>query len=735
MPAVRRYPTLAALAALAALALAPPASAGEEPGEKEPKSGQGEEALPVDLTNRTLGDLFELVQTHTGILFLAPPQIQATKIYAAGVRTLTRGQLLQVFQAVLELQGFALVPVVVWPGVILTKVVPAPQGRFYPGPTFGKDEIHADPALLEGRQDMVTVIYPLRYAQAANVQQSLFPLISQNPSGTIMGIPNVEVLILTDFAPNVLRMFQIMDLMDVPGPPQVLDVLALRHAVVDDILPLLRQLNQLMVEYQARRSQGQGGAEETVNLLPDERTNAVILQGSPALVSRMRDLVEQLDIPLDTERSRIHILRLRHKDAEEMAQTVNTLLQSVSLRQLAGALPGGGSGGAPGSPEGAPVPPGPPPPASAARGSAAAERTAAIPDKAANALILVAGEAEFEVVRRLVESLDVRRPQVLVEVEILEVSEGEGYSLGLELTTLDGSREDSTRGFASTRFGTSNLVDRDGTPLTGPGLPGGQFPTVSQGAVIGLHRGKEWRIPALLHLLGSESSVNVMSLPRVVTNDNETAELKVVDKVPTATSSAAGTTAVQTGFGGFQEAGITLKILPHISEGDYLRLEIEQKISQFTGTSQVINSGGNAVGVLPPGKTERELKNVITVPDGKTVILGGLTSRTRQTTVSKVPLLGDIPLLGELFRHTSSDWRRTNLYIFITPHILRERSLEDYGRLSGAHTARAEAAGAELGESDRHWREAFREEREMAGRPGGRTHSVTDYVRPARGER
>jgi general secretion pathway protein D len=252
----------------------------------------------------------------------------------------------------------------------------------------------------------------------------------------------------------------------------------------------------------------------------------------------------------------------------------------------------------------------------------------------------------------------------------------------------------------------------------------------SQGGIFGMHRGKEWRIPALLTLLGSDSAVNVMSLPRVLTNDNEKAELKVLDKVPTATSSAAGTSSVQAGFGGFQEAGITLSITPHISEGGYLRLEIDQKISQFTGTSQAISSGGKTVGILPPGKTQRELKNVITVPDGKTVIIGGLTSRTLQTTVSKVPLFGDIPLLGELFRHTTSDWKRTSLYVFITPHILREDSQEDFRRLSAAHMARATALGSNTEDVDRHWRDEFREEREMEERPEGRTHTVTDYASP-----
>jgi general secretion pathway protein D len=408
---------------------------------------------------------------------------------------------------------------------------------------------------------------------------------------------------------------------------------------------------------------------------------------------------------------------------------VNTLLQSVSLRQLEAAYTGSAGPG----PEIRP-PPGPvrnprqPTPYGGPR-TRREERAAAIPDKVTNSIIVVAGEAEYAVIRKIIESLDIRRPQVLIEVVILELSEGDGFNLGVELTTLDGARDDSNRGFGATRFGFSNLVDENGSPLLGPGIPRGQVPSPAQGSVIGIHRGKEWRIPAIVNLIGSDSVVNVMSLPRIVTNDNKEAKLKVTDNVPFATATSTVSAANQS-FGGFKEAGIEITVTPHISEGDYLRLEFDQTVSQFTGTSQVVSTGDNVSGVLPPSRKRSELTSVLTIPDGKTVIIGGLTSRSRQKTVTKVPLLGDIPLLGELFRKTSMEWKRTNLYVFITPHIITGGDFDDLEAMSKAELAEAEELGGDMGEPDRHYKRAFREEREMEKLEEGRTRSLMEYRSP-----
>ncbi|MHC4601085.1 MAG: secretin N-terminal domain-containing protein, partial [Planctomycetota bacterium] len=545
--------------------------------EKEPKTARTEDRIEIDFRDMTLKDLFDLMEETNGIAILYPQTLGGQTVYASGVRSMTHKQLLSVFQAILELHGHTLVSVPVWPGVIIQKVVQSPHGRNYPSPTFSKKEIMEDPSLLEGRQDMVTVIYPLRYAQAMNVQSQFRQLIDPR-GGTIFGIPNVDVLVLTDFAPSVRRMVEIMNLMDVPGSPLSMEVIFLEHALADDVVPILDQLTQITRDFRQQRGGGQGPRGSETSFVTDERTNSIIVNGPREVIDNLKVLVRQIDVKLDKEPSRIHIYRLKHTNAEDVGATVNALLQSVSLRQLETAYTGApGAGPAPRPPPG----PGPTPvpvqrPRSGSTGRyGEEERAAAIADKVSNSLIVVAGEAEYAVIRKIIESLDIRRPVVLIEVVVMEVSEGEGFNLGVELTTLDGAHDDSTRGFAATRFGFSNLVDEDGSPLMGPGIPRGQIPSATQGSVVGIHRGKEWRIPAIVNLIGSESTVNVMSLPRIVTNDNKEAKLKVTDNVPYATASSTASSASQN-FGGFKEAGIEITITPHISEGGYLRLELDQ---------------------------------------------------------------------------------------------------------------------------------------------------------------
>ncbi len=723
-----KRPVAVLLAVVFSMAIAGVARAQDE---KEPKRKREETLIPVDFHGMRLMHLMDLVQDHAGSFLLPPQNLNLNApVPVSGAKELTLKQLVSIFQAVLEVHAHTMVTVPVWPGVFVTKIVPTQQGRAYPGPTFSKEQVLENPALLEGRRDMVTVIFPLRYAQAMTVQSALRPLIDPR-NGTIFGIPNVEVLVVTAFAPEVRRMVDIMRMMDVPGPPLALEVVFLKYAAAEDLLPILRAFSETTRQYRQQRAGGQGPQETAVNFIPDERTNSIILQGPPQVIEGLKSLVETVDVKLDYEPSRIHIYHLKHSNAEDASATINDLLQSVSLTQLEALYGEGGDEGD----AALPGPQGQSRQAAAGRPGRLSrddkeERAAAIPDKTTNSVIVVAGEAEYGVIEKILASLDVRRPQVLIEVVVLEVSEGEGYKFGVELTTLDGARDDSVRGFGATRFGFSNLVGEEGIPIQGGGIPRGQLPSPTQGAVFGLHRGKEWRVPAIVNLIGSDSAVNVMSLPRIVTNDNKEAILKVTDNVPIATSSSTAAVSNQLSFGGFQEAGIEITITPHISEGDYLRLEMEQSISQFTGTSQVISTGGTVVGLLPPSKTRRELKNVITVPDGKTVIIGGLTSRSQQRTVTKVPLLGDIPLLGELFKSTNLEWKRTNLYIFITPHIIREKGFKNLEKMSGAQAAEAKALGGDFSETDRYYRAAFREERRMQSFPRGRLHARMDYWTP-----
>jgi general secretion pathway protein D len=574
----------------------------------------------------------------------------------------------------------------------------------------------------------VTLIYPLKYAKAQVTMNSLRQLINPNWGGYIQGIANVEVLIVSDFAPNVRRIAEIIGMMDVPGPTLSLETVRLRNAPTEEVIRILQQLSVGGRGAPAPR-RGRPAARPTGAVVPeisfvaDERTNSIIIQAMPEQIDKVKELIGKLDIRMEEKSLGIHLVRLRHTNAEDMEEQINAILDAKprlrSARTAAQAAPG------------QPAPRVPMPPSARPGRDPEETKMAAIADKMTNSLIVVAPSAEFGEIRRVIETLDKRRPQVLVEMAIVEANAGEGRNVGIEFTTIDGTRDKHTRGFGATQWGFSNMVDRDGVPILpgSSGYPAGRLPSSSSGMVVGFHRGREYRIPLLLNLLGNENDINVLSMPHIVTLDNKKAEIRVLNMEPTSTSSSTAAVSNQIGFGGFEEAGVTLEITPHISAGDYLRLEISQRISQFSGNPTVLETGGEVTGILPPGKNTNELTTVITVPNNKTVVIGGLTSKKKTKTVSKIPLLGDIPLLGFLFKREAVDVKRTNLYVFITPHILRDPDFRDYEKLSKERLAELAKTELDVHLMDRHFRAANNLEREMLERRPGTPYRLTEYRR------
>ncbi|MCX7703990.1 MAG: hypothetical protein N2234_07850, partial [Planctomycetota bacterium] len=266
-------------------------------------------------------------------------------------------------------------------------------------------------------------------------------------------------------------------------------------------------------------------------------------------------------------------------------------------------------------------------------------------------------------------------PQVMIEAVIIEVSADSTTNLGIELATVDLAGV-GYRGAGGTLFGLSSLdvENLTKTPVGGLGLT----------ALI--YKDSFDRLPFLMQMLRSTSDVNVLSTPRLLTNDNEKGTLKVSDQVAIITTVDTATQQSRTAFGGYQDAGITLEITPHISPDKHLRLEVNLTIESFT-------SPPVAGSTAPPPKTSRQIQGVVTVPDRQLVIIGGLTNEKEDETVNKIPFLGDLPIVGALFRSTSVMKRRTNVYIFITPHIIDEKNFDVLNEISQMHLRQAELEG------------------------------------------
>ena len=308
-----------------------------------------------------------------------------------------------------------------------------------------------------------------------------------------------------------------------------------------------------------------------------------------------------------------------------------------------------------------------------------------------------------------IEQVDVRRPQVLIEGALIEISPEDIFGLGVELFWAESPDEDRVTFGGGSNFGFSNLVtvDEDGDatvidgdtdevenadkigklPLTAPN-------NLSKGITGFMNYKDIFTMPILLKAFKQNGDFKIVSIPSVLTNDHEKAEIKVADAAPSQTSTENNSGSRTDSFDGFQEAGTTLIITPHISgEENYLRLEISQSIDEFD-TSQ------STVGGVPP-KRVRTIKTTITVPNNSTVAIGGFTFDSESETIEKVPFLGDLPVLGMLFQTRIVTHRKRNIYLFITPRILREKSFSDLHNLSYEYKLKAHKAGADLSKVDK----------------------------------
>jgi general secretion pathway protein D len=691
------FATRLALAGALLGAAAAPAAAQNPP--------EVEDGTVINVDGAPLGDLIEIVARRTNKVFLFAERVKAVKIYSKGSRKIPNESRYDFFQSSLELNQFALATIGKGTPAEIVKVVDARNMRRYSSQSIGADEIKSGKVTLPTGEEVVTVTYNLRWSAAREVSNALRPLLDPNQGGQIIGIDKVEVLVMTDYAPNIKRLLRVIELMDQPGPQLEYEVIPLRFADPDD---LVGKIGQFMEGQLQAGNAAQGPQQPRVRLVSYPRTGSIIVQAIREHLTQVKELIGRLDVELAVEPSRIHIRKLKHTQAEEMAETVNAILQARPTLSSGGAEPATPAG--PGRPTG-PRSPGRQQPTSQPRrrqsgGSlgGSEDDAVAIADITTNSLIVVAAESEWREIARIVDELDVRRPQVLIEAAIIEVTSQNSWNVGAELATIDNAAQDSTRGFAATQFGLSNLVDANGTPVTPetPGIPAGRIPALdTQGIVIGLTRDTSFQIPLLLNLFASDSTTNVMALPHILTNDNEEGSFSAGDSVPTAQLQNVGQAGLApiSSFQGFEEAGLEMTVTPHISEGNYLNLELNLSIDQFTGSS--------SDPTLPPPKATRRLTNRITVPNHQTVIIGGLTSQRVLESTTKIPLLGDIPLLGMLFRRKDVRETNTHLYVFLTPHILDDDKFRDLGKVSKEHLRRMREDGVDPAKIDQEYRAAF----------------------------
>jgi general secretion pathway protein D len=293
-----------------------------------------------------------------------------------------------------------------------------------------------------------------------------------------------------------------------------------------------------------------------------------------------------------------------------------------------------------------------------------------VPEKVSNSLIIAANKTRYAEVVELIRSLDRRQDQVLIETALVELSSNDFIDIGVELGLANLPGADETGGFGVTSFGLSTLEDLDDD-----GIFDSRVPIQADGITAGIIDGDDFSLPFLLRLLRRRTNANVLSVPSILVNNNGEAEITIVDEVPFTQITAPGAGGqTQENFAGYEEAGIALTISPSISASRYLRLGIELEVSNFVGAV----TGSN----IPPPRVTRTLKTTINVPDGDTMVIGGVITSNQSQTRRSTPWLGDLPIIGALFRRDADTEDRRTLYFFVTPHILADKDFADLAEFS-----------------------------------------------------
>ena len=632
----------------AALAQEPPAAVAV------PQPGAPDDTVTLNFVNADIHAVVKAVAEMTGRNFLIDPRVQGT-VNIIAPKPVPRSMVFPILLSALRVQGFT----AVGGDLGYINIVPEADAKFFAG---------ARAARARGDQ-IVTEVFQLSHESAPQMVATLRPLVS--PNNVINAFPGSNTVVITDYASNLARIRNVIRTVDQPAPSQLASI-RLRYAAAVDV-------GQAVQRLMPEASQAAGpGAAARVAIGVDPRTNSLLVRAdNPIAAKRIRELAESMDLPTAAG-GNIHVVYLKNAQAERLAEALRAIVTGQPIQRAATA-PGGLSGGQPGA-LGAPGAPPPPPLAAlpvggapggggagggAATGALATASIQAYPET--NSLVIIAPDSVYNALRGVIEKLDARRAQVFVEALIVEVAATRAAEFGIQWQWLNNPSDTGTSGFGIQNF---NL-----TPGSNIGQAARDPASIGQGLSLGLIRGKITlagveilNIAALIRALQTDSTANILSTPTLLTLDNEEAKIQVGQNIPIVTGSfstlAGAGGAVVNPFQTFErrDIGVTLKIRPQIAEGGTVKLALYQEVSS-------IFNANNPTGII---LNKRSVESNVLVDDGQIIVLGGLISDDVQSGKQSVPGLGDIPVLGALFRYDQRTRTKTNLMIFLRPVVLRD---------------------------------------------------------------
>lgn len=628
------------------------------------------EPVTLNFVNAEIEAVARTMAAITGRNIVVDPRVKGT-ITLSTERPVPPAAAFNQFLATLRLSGFTVVE-----SAGLLKVVPEADAKLQGG------TVSVGPGAATGAQ-IVTQIFRLNHENAGNLVPILRPLIS--PNNTINVNPGNNSLVITDYAENLQRIARIIAALDIANATDV-EVVNLRHALASDLAPIVQRLLDSGAAAVGAPGQAQGDASFRTTVIAEPRSNSLIVRAANAArLGLVKALVERLDRPSsENPTGNIHVVYLKNADATRLATVLRAALASSTGT---GAAAGGGASPAPvvnttagASAATAPI-------QAAAQPSTGGQIQA---DPATNSLIITAPEPQYRQLRAVIDRLDSRRAQVFVESLIAEVNADKAAEFGIQWQSPIGRNGDSNVGFLGTNFsiGGTNIIDlalnaAKGTTLPSPGINIGAAHRVNGVYVLGF----------LARFLESNGDGNILSTPNLLTLDNEEAKIVIGQNVPFVTGQYTNANA---GTGGsvnpFQtierkDVGLTLRVRPQISENGTVKLQIFQEVSSVQASS--LNSSTGLI------TNKRSIESNVLVQDGGIVVLGGLLQDEYAGNQEKVPGLGDVPLLGNLFKTETRSRRKTNLMVFLRPVVVRDAQQSDELSLDRYDLMRLKQEGAQ----------------------------------------
>ncbi|SDZ96589.1 type II secretion system protein D (GspD) [Nitrosospira multiformis] len=657
------------------------------------RSSAGQDLVTLNFVNADIEGVVKAVSEITRKNFMLDPRVKGT-INIVSAKPVPRSSVYEVFLSALRLHGYAVVEDY---GII--RIVPESDAKLYQGPTLGP----TNKRQLAGDR-IQTQVFTLQYESAVQMVPILRPLIA--PNNSITANPNSNTLVITDYASNLQRLAKIIDSVDQPSGTDPVSI-PLQHASAIDVA---QTVNRLFSE--SAQSQAEGAADSTqqrFTVVADARSNTLLARsGNRAALARLRQLVTVLDSPTSAA-GNMHVVFLKNADAVRLAETLRAIYHNMAspvssssgLSQGTGTAfgtsslgtsTGGGMGASsgtstggsmgtsmPGSSLGAGTVPAASTVTPAPMQTGATSATPGIiqADAATNSIIITAPDAIYNNLRAVVEKLDVRRVQVYIEALIAEITADRAAEFGIQWQNLSNAAQGGTQVFGGTNFnagtaGGGSIISTAQNPIA----------NAASGLTIGIMNGLVTAIPGigpvlnihtLIRALETDANANILSTPTLLTLNNEEARIIIGQNVPIPTGQfippvgGAVTSPFQTVSR--QDVGLSLKIKPLISEGNTVRVQIFQEVSS------VVPGTVNATNGLITNK--RSIESTVLVDDGQILVLGGLMQDSVNDSVERIPLVGAIPLFGQLFSYNKRSRNKTNLMVFLRPTLMRAGDAAD----------------------------------------------------------